>query len=151
ENVGAVVDYVRKVLIPDLAKLDAEPASGAQAGNAGSQAASSMKADMGAPMPKGLVGNTQLGEQFYLANCATCHGKNGEGGVGPNLTDAYWLHGGSINDVFKTIKYGWPEKGMKSWKDDFSPSQIAQIASYVKSLTGSNPPNPKPPQGILAK
>ena len=63
--------------------------------------------------------------------------------VGPNLTDDYWLHGGSINDVFKTIKYGWPEKGMKSWKDDYSPFQIAQIASYIKSLHGTNPPNPK--------
>ncbi|MDP4215636.1 MAG: cbb3-type cytochrome c oxidase N-terminal domain-containing protein [Bacteroidota bacterium] len=91
------------------------------------------------------------GKSIFETTCFACHGKNGEGGVGPNLTDAYWLHGGSINDVFKTIKYGWPEKGMKSWKDDFSPSQIAQIASYVKSLTGSNPPNPKPPQGILAK
>ncbi len=74
---------------------------------------------------------------------------NGEGGVGPNLTDKYWLHGGSIQDVFKTIKYGWPDKGMKSWKDDYSPAQIAQIASYVKSLGGTNPPNPKAPQGTL--
>jgi cytochrome c oxidase cbb3-type subunit III len=92
----------------------------------------------------------QAGKSIFETTCFACHGKNGEGGVGPNLTDAYWLHGGSVNDVFKTIKYGWPEKGMKSWKDDFSPSQIAQITSYVKSLTGSNPPNPKPPQGTLA-
>jgi cytochrome c oxidase cbb3-type subunit 3 len=91
------------------------------------------------------------GKAVFQSTCFACHGKNGEGGVGPNLTDEYWLHGGSINDVFKTIKYGWPDKGMKSWKDDYSPSQIAQIASYVKSLGGSHPDNPKPPQGTVYK
>lgn len=89
------------------------------------------------------------GKQVFQASCFPCHGKLGEGGVGPNLTDDYWLHGGSIQDLFKTIKYGWVDKGMKSWKDDFSPSQIAQIASYVKSLHGTNPPNGKAPQGTL--
>jgi len=49
--------------------------------------------------------------------------------------------------VFKTIKYGVPDKGMKSWKDDFGPRQIAQVASYIKSLHGTNPPNGKAPQG----
>ena len=89
------------------------------------------------------------GKAIFQSTCWACHGKLGEGGVGPNLTDDYWLHGGSIQDVFKTIKYGWPDKGMKSWKDDFSPVQIAQIASYVKSLHGTNPANAKPAQGAL--
>jgi len=95
--------------------------------------------------------NLAAGKQVFQSTCFACHGKQGEGGVGPNLTDDYWLHGGGIADVFKTIKYGWADKGMKSWKDDFSPMQIAQIASYVKSLHGTNPPNAKPPQGTLAK
>src|SRR6185312_1373083 len=96
-----------------------------------------------------LTGQTDLdaGKAIFQGVCFACHGKNGEGGVGPNLTDKYWLHGGTINEVFRTIKYGWPEKGMKSWKDDYSPRQIAQLASYVKSLAGSNPPNAKAPQG----
>lgn len=88
-------------------------------------------------------------KKTFTTICAACHRADGGGNVGPNLTDNYWLHGGSIKDVFKTIKYGWPEKGMKSWKDDYSPLQIAQLASYVKSLKGSNPPNPKDPQGTL--
>jgi len=88
------------------------------------------------------------GKTVFETTCFACHGKNGEGGVGPNLTDEYWLHGGSISDVFKTIKYGWPDKGMKSWKDDYSPSQIAQVASYVESLAGTHPDNPKAPQGV---
>ncbi|PSK90446.1 cbb3-type cytochrome c oxidase N-terminal domain-containing protein [Taibaiella chishuiensis] len=89
------------------------------------------------------------GGALYAKNCVACHGDKGQGGVGPNLTDDYWLHKGGIKDVFHSIKYGWPEKGMKSWKDDFSPAQIAQLASYVKSLHGSNPPAAKEQQGEL--
>ncbi len=87
---------------------------------------------------------------FMEFNCKQCHGLAGEGNsVGPNLTDAYWLHNGGIADIFKTIKYGWPDKGMKSWKEDLSPIQIAQVASYIKSLAGTNPPNAKAAQGDL--
>jgi len=84
------------------------------------------------------------------ANCVPCHRADAGGVVGPNLTDDYWLYGGSIKDVFKTIKYG-TEKGMKSWKDDLSAKQMAQVASYVKSLHGTHPPNPKEQQGDLYK
>jgi cytochrome c oxidase cbb3-type subunit 3 len=89
------------------------------------------------------------GKDLFMSNCAACHGKLGEGTVGPNLTDNYWVHGGSIQDIFKTIKYGWPDKGMKSWKEDFSPMQIAQLTSYLKTLVGTNPPNGKAAQGDL--
>jgi len=93
--------------------------------------------------------NLELGKTIFSQNCSACHGKLGEGGVGPNLTDKYWIHGGGIKNVFKTIKHGVPEKGMKSWQGDFSPPQIQQVASYIISLEGSNPPNPKAPQGDL--
>ncbi len=91
------------------------------------------------------------GKQLFIANCAACHGKLGQGTVGPNLTDDYWLHGGSLADIFKTIKYGWMDKGMKSWKEDLSPVQIAQISSFIKTLKGTNPPEAKAPQGDLFK
>ena len=93
--------------------------------------------------------NLETGKEIYKGACVACHGHLGEGGVGPNLTDAYWLHSGEIVDIFKTIKYGWADKGMKSWKDDLSPMQIAQVASYIKTLAGTNPPNGKAPQGDL--
>jgi cytochrome c oxidase cbb3-type subunit III len=82
--------------------------------------------------------------------CMTCHREDGGGNIGPNLTDDYWIYGGSIKDVFRTVKYG-TAKGMKSWKDDLSAKQIAQVSSYVKSLHGTNPPNPKEHQGELYK
>ena len=89
------------------------------------------------------------GDKIFHSNCFACHGAHGEGGIGPNLTDNYWLHGGTINDIFKTIKYGWPDKGMQSWQKAYSPSQIKDLASYVKSLAGTSPPNAKAPQGDL--
>jgi len=91
------------------------------------------------------------GREIFSANCATCHGAKGEGLVGPNLTDDYWIHGGGIKNVFKTVKYGVPSKGMLTWQTQLSPKQIQYVASFVISLYGTNPPNAKPPQGNLYK
>jgi len=93
----------------------------------------------------------EAGQTIYTTNCAACHGQSGEGTVGPNLTDEYWLHGGSIHDIFKVIKYGVPEKGMISWERQLKPQEIQQVASYIVSIKGSNPANPKEPQGELWK
>ncbi|MEO6304350.1 MAG: cbb3-type cytochrome c oxidase N-terminal domain-containing protein [Bacteroidia bacterium] len=93
----------------------------------------------------------ETGKELFITNCATCHGKFGQGTVGPNLTDAYWLHGGGLSDIFKTVKYGWVDKGMKSWKEDLSPIQIAQISSFIRTLNGTNPAGAKVAQGDLYK
>ena len=87
------------------------------------------------------------GAEIFKKNCAACHGLKGEGLVGPNLTDANWIHGGGIRNVFNTITNGVPEKGMLSWKTQLRPKQIQEVGSYVLSLFGTNPPNAKPPQG----
>jgi cytochrome c oxidase cbb3-type subunit 3 len=90
------------------------------------------------------------GKEIFEKNCTTCHGPQAQGAqVGPNLTDDYWLHGGDVKDVFKTIKFGVQGKGMKSWKNDLTPSMIAEVTSYIKSLHGSNPANAKAPDGTL--
>lgn len=91
------------------------------------------------------------GKVIFDENCSACHGSLGEGKIGPNLTDEYWLHGGDIKSVFKTIKYGIPEKSMIAWQTQISPVQIQQAASYILSLKGTNPPNAKEPQGELVK
>lgn len=95
------------------------------------------------------AGSLEAGRKIFITACAACHATDGGGTVGPNLADDYWLHGGSLSAIFTSIKYGWPEKGMKSWKDDYSPLQIAQLTSYIKSLKGTQPATPKEPQGEL--
>lgn len=87
------------------------------------------------------------GKAIFSQNCAACHGANGQGNVGPNLTDDYWLHGSKIGDLFKTVKYGVAAKGMPTWEKLLSPKQISDVTNYIKSLKGSNPANPKAPQG----
>lgn len=89
------------------------------------------------------------GRSLFTTHCSPCHGAAGEGTVGPNLTDAYWLHGGSIQDVFKSIKYGWPQKGMKAWEKDLGAKQIQELSSFIKTLQGTNPPNGKEKQGEI--
>ncbi|MES2265131.1 MAG: cbb3-type cytochrome c oxidase N-terminal domain-containing protein [Bacteroidota bacterium] len=87
------------------------------------------------------------GKTIFSQSCAACHGPNGEGNVGPNLTDEYWLHGSKIGELFKTIKYGVAAKGMPTWEKQLSPKQISDVANYIKSINGSHPANPKAPQG----
>jgi cytochrome c oxidase cbb3-type subunit III len=89
------------------------------------------------------------GKEHFMANCVACHGTKGEGGAGPNLTDEYWLHKGSLNAVYNTLKVGYAEKGMQSWAIKFNPKELSEIASFVKSLKGTNPPNGKAPQGDI--
>jgi cytochrome c oxidase cbb3-type subunit 3 len=89
------------------------------------------------------------GKQIYIVNCAACHGTNGEGGVGPNMTDDYWLHGGDLKAVFTSVKYGIPAMGMKAWESDLTPVQMQNVSSYIMTLIGTKPANPKEPQGVL--
>jgi cytochrome c oxidase cbb3-type subunit III len=87
----------------------------------------------------------------FSKNCVSCHGAHGEGIVGPNLTDRYWIHGATINNVYTTIKMGVPAKGMISWQLVFTPKQIQELASYVLSLQGTTPLNGKKPEGNLVE
>lgn len=89
------------------------------------------------------------GEMTFKSVCAACHGQKGEGLVGPNLTDEFWIHGGGIKNVFKTIKYGVPDKGMIAWSAQLKPTDIQKVSSYILTLKGTNPPNPKAPQGVV--
>ncbi|MBD3863799.1 cbb3-type cytochrome c oxidase N-terminal domain-containing protein [Olleya marilimosa] len=92
----------------------------------------------------------QNGKKIFTENCIACHMADGGGGIGPNLTDKYWILGGSIKNVFQTISEGGRSgKGMVSWKKDLKPLEMAQVASYVLSLQGTTPANPKEAEGDL--
>jgi cytochrome c oxidase cbb3-type subunit 3 len=86
------------------------------------------------------------GKQTFLRLCAPCHRADGGGLVGPNLTDDYWVHGDKFADNLKTIWNGVPEKGMITWKGTLKPEEIYAAASYIYTLRGTKPPNPKPPE-----
>jgi cytochrome c oxidase cbb3-type subunit 3 len=88
-------------------------------------------------------------QKLFVTNCVSCHLAQGQGAIGPNLTDNYWIHGGGMNNIAKTIALGVPEKGMITWKNSLKKTEILALASYIISLQGTNPPNPKPPQGDL--
>lgn len=90
------------------------------------------------------------GKNVFTENCIACHKADGGGGIGPNLTDDNWILGGGIKNIFNTISEGGRAgKGMVSWKTDLKPSEMAQVASYVMSLRGTTPAEPKAPEGDI--
>ncbi len=89
------------------------------------------------------------GEKVYQVNCASCHAKDGGGGVGPNLTDDNWIHGGSMTDIVWTIVDGVPEKGMIAWRSILPKEDVIAVANFIRSLRGTVPANPKQAEGDL--
>ncbi|MEP6804214.1 MAG: cbb3-type cytochrome c oxidase N-terminal domain-containing protein [Flavobacterium sp.] len=89
------------------------------------------------------------GKEIFTTNCAACHRADAGGQIGPNLTDDHWILGGGIKNVFHTITNGGRDgKGMVSWKTNgLKPKEIQKVASYILSLQGSNPKEPKAPEG----
>ncbi len=90
------------------------------------------------------------GEKIFVQNCVVCHMADGGGGIGPNLTDEYWILGGGIKNVFNTISEGGRDgKGMVAWKQTLKPLEMAQVASYVLTLADNTPADPKAPEGEI--
>jgi cytochrome c oxidase cbb3-type subunit 3 len=101
--------------------------------------------------PKLDAQTLEAGKAVFAQNCVPCHGPQGQGVIGPNLTDEYWLHGDSYANIVRVITNGVPDKGMIAWRATLGPQKIEQVAAYVVSLGGTHPPNPKAPQGQLYK
>ena len=98
------------------------------------------------------VGNAEqaeAGSVHYMTYCLPCHGDQGQGLIGPNLTDNYWIHGNQNVDLYNVITNGVVEKGMAPWANVLTPEERAQALAFVRSLSGSNPPGAKEPQGEL--
>lgn len=95
-----------------------------------------------AAVPSQVGEGRKLFEQF----CVVCHGAGGEGNVGPNLTDGYWLHGGAPMRILNTVTNGVPEKGMVAWAGQLGPARVQKVVAYVLTIKDTNRPG-KPPQG----
>ncbi len=91
------------------------------------------------------------GAAVYQGRCASCHGAQGQGGIGPNLTDDYWLHGAKMTEILTTISKGVLDKGMPPWESMLKPEEVHAVTAYVRSLLGTRPPDAKAPQGVLVK
>jgi cytochrome c oxidase cbb3-type subunit III len=88
------------------------------------------------------------GRKTFATYCVPCHRADAGGLVGPNLCDDYWIHGSNFADNVSTIWNGVPAKGMITWKNMLKPDQIYDVASYIYTLRGTHPVNPKPPENL---
>jgi cytochrome c oxidase cbb3-type subunit 3 len=91
------------------------------------------------------------GKATYATNCASCHGPAGGGIIGPNLTDDYWIHGGSLAEIRTVVADGVLDKGMPPWNKLLKPDQVNAVVAYISTLRGTNPAGAKPPQGELVR
>lgn len=158
EHIGAAVDYIRRVMIPDLSKSDppyvipdpqaegAPQAASAPLPDARQQApaavakAAAKKDDMLLPLPKGLKGDVKFGEKFFMANCATCHGRKGDG-QGPrayfinpkprNFLDDYSRNTLDRPTIFSSVSNGRPGTEMPAWDKVLTEQEIANVAEFV--------------------
>jgi cytochrome c oxidase cbb3-type subunit 3 len=88
------------------------------------------------------------GKQVFMAKCASCHGNAGQGGIGPNLADEYWLHGGKPVEIAKTIDQGVLDKGMPGWRAMMSAEDSLAAIAFIASIQGTKPAGAKGPQGV---
>lgn len=93
-------------------------------------------------------GVLEMGSKVYTTTCSACHGQQLQGLIGPNLTDKYWLHGkGTRMDIIGVVRKGVLDKGMPAWEEALKADEVVAVTAYVHSKLGSNPANPKAPQG----
>ena len=96
--------------------------------------------------------NLEAGKKIFKTNCAACHSFDGGGGIGPNLTDEYWILGGGVENIYNTISDGGRDgKGMIAWKNSLNAEKMQQVTSFVLSLQGTTAEKPKEKEGELWK
>lgn len=91
--------------------------------------------------------SVSAGSQVFAGKCVACHLDQGQGSIGPNLTDQYWIHGtGQLMDIFNTVSEGVAAKGMPAWSRQLTPAELRQVVAYVGTLRGTHVPG-KAPEG----
>jgi cytochrome c oxidase cbb3-type subunit 3 len=91
------------------------------------------------------------GQSVYMGKCLACHGKEGQGGIGPNLVDDHWIHGGKPTQIVKVITDGVNDKGMPPWGPQLKPEEIQDLFAFIRSIRGTHPAGAKAPQGEVYK
>jgi cytochrome c oxidase cbb3-type subunit 3 len=86
---------------------------------------------------------------LFTQRCSPCHGAEGQGLIGPNLTDEYWLHGGKLMNIHRTVSEGVPAKGMPSWQMQLSPIELRKVVAFVGSELRDKHLPGKPPEGTV--
>jgi cytochrome c oxidase cbb3-type subunit III len=94
---------------------------------------------------------SKQGKKIFNQRCLPCHGANGQGIIGPNLVDDYWIHGGQLTEIAMTLRNGVLEKGMPAWGPILSEVELQDLISFIRSLRGTKPEGLKPPQGVLVE
>jgi cytochrome c oxidase cbb3-type subunit 3 len=92
--------------------------------------------------------NVEKGKKTYLEKCMPCHGDQGQGIIGPNLTDDFWIHGGKLMDIRQVILKGVLDKGMVPWEAVLKENEVQELVAFIYSLRGTNPANPKAAEGV---
>lgn len=95
--------------------------------------------------------NIELGKKIYGEKCFMCHGDKGQGLIGPNMADNFWIHGGKPSEILHVIQKGVPEKGMVPWENVLSPEEQIATVAFIKSLKGTNPAGGKAAEGTEFK
>ena len=134
------------LLAPVGSLITPEEAGGAEGSGSSAPPAFEATPDRLAEMV-GTASAVEAGGQAFATYCASCHGQQGGGGVGPNLTDKYWIHGGTNMDIYQVLVEGVSNKGMPSWQGTLSEREMAQVVAFVRSLEGTEPAGAKAPEG----
>ncbi len=130
----------------EMAAAQAAKGGPAGAGPAGAAAAvAEVEIPLDQVQPAADPGTLAKGEALFVKNCVVCHSALGQGLIGPNLTDDFWIHGGEFKHIINTIREGVPAKGMITWKTALKPSEIMAVGSYVWSIHGRDVSKAVPP------
>ena len=82
------------------------------------------------------AGDIVAGQAVFAGKCVACHLADATGGIGPDLTDAEWIHGGTLAEITNTVTVGVPAKGMLAWGPVIGDEEVRQVSAYVHSLGG---------------
>lgn len=135
---GVIASFEREVAAIEAAKPKPDPASPAADGGRTEASLAALMSDAAA---------VEKGKAKYMLVCFACHGAEGGGLVGPNLTDDHWIHGrGTLLDIHKVVREGVVEKGMAAWEKQMPPEELDAVVAFVGTLRNTNKPG-KPPEG----